>query len=52
MNIGNQVIYKNQLYWIVSNDLGGLIEIAPTKHGVGSFIVLTEWLEIPVNSEN
>lgn len=39
-----KVIYKGVEYFVIST-LGELIEIAPTQHGVGSFIVHRDYVK-------
>ena len=42
MKVGNIVLYKGQQYWIIAPEWHGLMEIATTKHGAGSFMVLAD----------
>ena len=52
MKTGDQVLYKGVRYWVISVWEDGAcdsldhVEIAPTRHGAGSFIVTREYLEI------
>ena len=39
------IIYKGVKYFVIADDFGGIMEIAPTKHGAGSFYVLTSSVE-------
>jgi hypothetical protein len=42
LQIGDRVLYNGEQYWIVSPEFQGLIEIAPTLHGAGGFVVLVD----------
>lgn len=44
MKVGSKVRYMGQEYWVVAVSLSGIIEIAPTTHGAGSFYVLEDYL--------
>ena len=39
-----KVIYKDVEYFVISS-LGDLIELAPTSHGAGSFIVHRDFVK-------
>lgn len=45
MDIGDEVVYKGQVYYVVSPPFWGIMEIAPTLHGAGSIMVLEEMLD-------
>lgn len=51
MKSGNIVFYKGIKYWVISiwnvgdDESLDIIEIAPTKHGAGSFYVTREYLK-------
>ena len=38
-------IYRGEKYYVLDNEFGGVIEIAPTRHGAGSFYVLSSLVE-------
>jgi hypothetical protein len=42
--IGDRVLYNNIIYFVISRPFAGQMEVAPTKHGAGGFMVLPEWL--------
>jgi hypothetical protein len=42
LKVGERVFYYGEQYWIVSPEFQGLIEIAPTLHGAGGFVVLVD----------
>jgi len=42
--IGDRVMYQKAIYFVISRGIGGNLEIAPTKHGAGSIVVLTDWV--------
>ena len=46
MQIGDKVLYKGVKYWVVSTPFGGIVEIAPTRHGAGGFEVLETRVEL------
>jgi hypothetical protein len=39
-----KVIYKDVEYFVISN-FGDLIELAPTQHGTGSFLVHKDFVK-------
>jgi hypothetical protein len=43
-NIGDRVSYQNSIYYVISRPFNGNMEIAPTRHGAGSIVVLADWL--------
>lgn len=51
MKIGDQVLYKGMLFWVISvwedgaDDALDHVEIAPTRHGAGSFMTTREYLQ-------
>lgn len=45
MNIGDKVLYKGQQYWVIAREWHGQVEIAPTRHGAGSFMVLVDYIK-------
>ena len=38
-------IYRGEKYYVLDNEFGGVIEIAPTRHGAGSFFVHVDFVE-------
>ena len=50
MKTGDQVLYKGTLFWVISVWEDGAdaaldhIELAPTRHGAGSFMTTREYI--------
>ena len=54
MRVGDRVNYKGVMYFVISIMEDGacksldMIEIAPTRHGAGSFYVTCEYLDLDI----